>query len=135
MNSPTAQHGVRVGSGRGLGEAVLRTAAIVVLRAALWSGIGGAAMTAVALMRSDPAFRLGLHETTTWFSLFWALAFVPCLAMEFWVRHLLVELGSGPRNARELREGLSGEGGARVDEAEKDSPEPRTPAQESEPND
>jgi hypothetical protein len=72
---------------------VLRDLFRSVLRALAWSALAAAALTGVLAWRTDPMFRLGAHQIATWFGVCWALSFVPCLALELGVRHLLAELG------------------------------------------
>lgn len=71
-----------------------------ILRAVLWASAAAGVITAVVVARSPPEFRLGIHETATWFGLFWVLSFVPCIVMELGARHLLVEFGTDTSHGR-----------------------------------
>jgi hypothetical protein len=72
---------------------VLRRLSVAVLRASVWSTLAGALTTLVLWLRTSPEFRLGF-QPATWFGLSCALAFVPSLAMELGVVHLLLHLGA-----------------------------------------
>jgi hypothetical protein len=72
---------------------VLRRISVAVLRASLWSALAGAVITLALWLRTSPEFRPGF-QVATWFGLSCALAFVPSLAMELGVAHLLLHLGS-----------------------------------------
>jgi hypothetical protein len=63
--------------------------------------LAGALITVVLWLRTSPESRLDF-PAATWFGLICALVFVPSLAMELGVTHLLVEIGSekpGPRHS------------------------------------
>lgn len=66
---------------------------VAVLRASLWSALAGALATVALFLSTSPELRPGFH-VATWFGLCCALAFVPSLAMELGVAHLLLDLGS-----------------------------------------
>jgi hypothetical protein len=66
---------------------------VAILRAGLWSALAGALITAALWLRTSPELRPGF-QVATWFGLSGALAFVPSLAMELGVAHLLLHLGS-----------------------------------------
>jgi hypothetical protein len=72
---------------------VLRRIVVVFLRASLWSTLAGALITFALWLRTSPELRPGFH-VATWFGLSCALAFVPSLAMELGVAHLLLHLGT-----------------------------------------
>jgi hypothetical protein len=72
---------------------VLRRISVAILRASLWSALGGALITFVLWLRTSPELRPGF-SVATWFGLSCALAFVPSMAMELGVAHLLLDLGS-----------------------------------------
>jgi hypothetical protein len=71
---------------------VLRRAGVAILRAILWSSLAGVLITLVLWMRTSPDLRPGF-QPATWFGLSCALAFVPSLAIELGVAHLLLEFG------------------------------------------
>jgi hypothetical protein len=75
---------------------VLRRISVAVLRASLWSTLAGSLITLVLRLRTSPELAPGF-QVATWFGLSWALAFVPSLAMELGVAHLLLDLGSQER--------------------------------------
>ena len=66
---------------------------VAILRASLWSALAGALITVALWLRTSPELRPGF-QVATWFGLSCALAFVPSLAMELGVAHLLLHLGS-----------------------------------------
>jgi hypothetical protein len=72
---------------------VIRRISVAVLRASLWSALVGTLITLVLWMRTSPELAPGF-DVVTWFGLSWALAFVPSLAMELGVAHLLLDLRS-----------------------------------------
>ena len=72
---------------------------ILVLRAGLWSAVGGALATLVLWLRTSPEARSGF-QSEIWFGVSCALAFVPILAMELGVAHLLLEVGAAPKRSR-----------------------------------
>lgn len=76
---------------------MLRRIGVAILRAGLWSALAGTAMTFVLWLRTSPELRPGF-PVATWFGLSCALAFVPSLAMELGVAHLLLDLGSEERD-------------------------------------
>jgi hypothetical protein len=80
---------------------VFRHFLVGTLRAVLWAGVAAGVITAVVVARSAPEFRLGIHETATWFGLFWGLSFVPCIVMELGARHLLLECGTDTIRGRD----------------------------------
>ncbi len=65
-----------------------------VFRAALWSAAVGVIIAGILVWRSEPEFRIGIHEATTLFGIAWALSFVPCLAIDVGVGHFLFEVGA-----------------------------------------
>jgi hypothetical protein len=71
---------------------VLHRISVAILRASVWSAVGGALITLALWLRTSPEFRPGF-QVLTWFGLSCALAFVPSLAMELGVAHLLLHLG------------------------------------------
>ena len=75
---------------------MLRRISVAVLRASLWSALAGSLITLVLRLRTSPELASGF-QVATWFGLSWALAFVPSLAMELGVAHLLLDLGSEER--------------------------------------
>ncbi len=75
---------------------MLRRISVAVLRASLWSVLAGSLITLVLRLRTSPELAPGFR-VATWFGLSWALAFVPSLAMELGVAHLLLNLGSEER--------------------------------------
>jgi len=81
-------------------QAVLRRIGVAILRASLWSALAGALITLVLWLRTSPELTPGF-QAGTWFGLSCALAFVPSLAMELGVAHLLLEIGArGAGNER-----------------------------------
>src|SRR5688572_5425409 len=68
-------------------------AAVAILRAILWSALAGALITVTLWLRTSQELGPGF-QVATWFGLSCALAFVPSLAMELGVAHLLLDLGS-----------------------------------------
>jgi hypothetical protein len=72
---------------------MLRRISVAILRASLWSALAGSLITLVLWLRTSPELRPGF-QLATWFGLSCALAFVPSLAMELGVAHLLLDLGS-----------------------------------------
>jgi hypothetical protein len=75
---------------------MLRRIGVAVLRASLWSALAGSLITLVLRLRTSPELAPGF-PVATWLGLSWALAFVPSLAMELGVAHLLLDLGSEER--------------------------------------
>ena len=88
---------------------MLRRISIAILRASLWSALAGALITFALWLRTSPEFRPGF-QVATWFGLSCALAFVPSLAMELGVAHLLLHLGSEEpaKTSPKEHEGLDG---------------------------
>lgn len=79
------------------GEALrLHRISVAILRAGLWSVLAGALLTFALWARTSPELRPGF-QVATWLGLCCALAFVPSLAMELGVAHLLLHLGSEAR--------------------------------------
>jgi len=78
---------------------VLRRISVAGFRASLWSALAGALITLVLWLRTSPEFRPGF-QPATWLGLSCALAFIPSLAMELGVAHLLLDLGSAERDKR-----------------------------------
>jgi hypothetical protein len=72
---------------------VVHRISILILRAIVWSALAGALITLALWLRTSPELRAGFCAAT-WFGLSCALAFVPSLAMELGVAHLLLEIGS-----------------------------------------
>jgi hypothetical protein len=72
---------------------MLRRIVVSILRASLWSALAGALVTCALWLRSSPELRPGFG-LATWFGVSCALAFVPSLAMELGVAHLLLDRGS-----------------------------------------
>ena len=72
---------------------MLRRIGIAILRASLWSALAGALITFTLWLRTSQELGPGF-PVATWFGLSCALAFVPGLAMELGVVHLLLDLGS-----------------------------------------
>jgi hypothetical protein len=72
---------------------VLRRLGVAFLRASLWSGLAGGFITLALWVSTSPELGVGFLPAI-WFGLSWALAFVPSLAMELGVAHLLLEFGS-----------------------------------------
>ena len=72
---------------------MLRRIGIAILRASLWSALVGALITFTLWLRTSQELGPGF-QVATWFGLCCALAFVPSLAMELGVVHLLLHLGS-----------------------------------------
>lgn len=72
---------------------MLRRINVAILRASIWSALAGALITFVLWLRTSPELRPGF-QVATWFGLSCALAFLPSLAMELGVTHLLLDLGS-----------------------------------------
>jgi hypothetical protein len=73
---------------------MLSRVGVAFLRASLWSVLAGGLITLVLWLRTSPELGPGF-QVATWFGLSCALAFVPSLAMELGVAHLLLHLGSG----------------------------------------
>lgn len=71
---------------------MLRRVGVAVLRATCWSALAGALITLALWLTTSPELR-SAFPVTTWLGLSCALAFVPSLAMELGVAHLLLELG------------------------------------------
>lgn len=85
-------------SEEGIGTVLCRIG-VAVLRASLWSVFAGALIALALWLRTSPELRPGF-PAATWFGLSFALAFVPSLAMELGVAHLLLDLGSEERARR-----------------------------------
>jgi hypothetical protein len=66
---------------------------VAVLRATLWSALAGTLLTLASWLTTSPELRAGF-PVATWLGLCCALAFVPSLAMELGVAHLLLHLGA-----------------------------------------
>ena len=71
----------------------MRDLGIGILRAAVLGALIGALVAGVVAWRTPREFGVTLHQALTWFGLFWLLAFVPCLAMEWGKIYLQEELG------------------------------------------
>ena len=80
---------------------MLRRISVAILRASLWSAFAGALITFAIWLGTSPELRPGF-PLATWFGLSCALVFVPSLAMELGVTHLLLHLG--PAAGRKRRE-------------------------------
>jgi hypothetical protein len=76
---------------------VLRRVAVAIVRAICWSVLAGVLITLALWLRTSTELRAGFH-VATWLALSSALAFVPSLAMELGVAHLLLELGHEQRD-------------------------------------
>ena len=73
---------------------MIRRIGLAVLRASLWSVLAGGLVTGVMWSRTSPELAPGF-PAALWFGVSWALAFVPSLALELGMAHLLLDRGPG----------------------------------------
>ena len=78
---------------------MFRRVGVAILRAGCWSALAGVLITLALWLTTSPELRAGF-QVTTWLGLSCALAFVPSLAMELGVAHLLLELGPEQQKKR-----------------------------------
>lgn len=82
-------------------DSVARRISVAVLRASLWSALAGAWIAFAIWLRTSPELRPDF-PVATWFGVSCALAFLPSLAMELGVTHLLLHLGPAEGEKRRI---------------------------------